>query len=159
MTVDLDAVRRLCEQASDGPWSWVDPGGRIKQALVSGHWHTRDGVMVLPSAVPDVYPSVADAAFIAAARELVPSLADEVERLRAELAALNDGPDEHVIDLRDDGWTIKHPLSCRPHLFDCPVNRAAERDLTEAPAQLGRFVCLLDEVGGFTIDTTPGGAR
>lgn len=49
----------------------------------------------------------------------------------------------HVIEFRDTGWTIMHPLACRPNLFACEVNRAAERDLTdwEAPAVLGRFRC------------------
>ena len=49
--------------------------------------------------------------------------------------------DTHTIDVREGGWTIMHPLACRPRLFDCEVNRAAERDLTEAPAELGRFLC------------------
>jgi hypothetical protein len=47
----------------------------------------------------------------------------------------------HVIEVRASGWTIMHPLACRPRLFDCEVNRAAERDLAEAPAGLGRFRC------------------
>ena len=33
----------------------------------------------------------------------------------------------HQIELRIDGWTIQHPLSCRPNLFECKVNRAAEK--------------------------------
>lgn len=55
------------------------------------------------------------------------------------------GPDEHVIEFREDGWTIKHPIACRPHLFDCPVNQMAERDLLGPPAQLGRFVCEIED--------------
>ncbi len=47
----------------------------------------------------------------------------------------------HVIDFREGGWTIRHPLSCRPNLFDCPVNRAAEDDLTEPPTTLGQYRC------------------
>lgn len=56
-------------------------------------------------------------------------------------------PDDehHVIEFREDGWTIKHPLACRPTLFDCRVNRAAERDLREPPAELGRFECGISE--------------
>jgi hypothetical protein len=44
-------------------------------------------------------------------------------------------PDEaHVIDLREDGWTISHPLACRvTGLFECEVNRAAVAQLTEPP--------------------------
>jgi hypothetical protein len=47
----------------------------------------------------------------------------------------------HIIEVRETGWTIMHPLACRPRLFDCEVNRAAERDLTAQPAELGRFRC------------------
>jgi hypothetical protein len=50
----------------------------------------------------------------------------------------------HVIEVREDGWTIMHPLVCRPNLFDCPVNRVAE--LTR-PDALGRFECELNDTG------------
>lgn len=76
------------------------------------------------------------------------------ERLPLDLEAAQraiNGP--HVIELRADGWTIMHPLACRPHLFDCPVNRAAERDLTEPapPGNLGRYECWTAEVDRFHI--------
>lgn len=67
----------------------------------------------------------------------------------------------HLVNLREDGWTIKHPLSCRPHLFDCPINVAAVRDLLEPPDQLGVYTCELDADGRFVIgqlDSTRGGA-
>lgn len=54
---------------------------------------------------------------------------------------------QHVIEFRADGWTIMHPLSCRPRLFECPVNRAAEQDLTEPPTVLGRFECNANDLG------------
>lgn len=51
----------------------------------------------------------------------------------------------HVIECREAGWTIKHPLSCRPALFDCPVNRAAEDGLfTGHPAPGRYYVELVD---------------
>lgn len=49
--------------------------------------------------------------------------------------------EEHIIEVRAAGWTIMHPLACRPRLFDCEVNRAAERDLTGPPTARGRFRC------------------
>ena len=61
---------------------------------------------------------------------------------------------EHVIEFRENGWTIKHPLICRPNLFDCEVNRAAERDIDGPPQQLGRFVCGITG-GKFWCDTKP----
>lgn len=79
-------------------------------------------------------------------------LAAEVERLRNRIAELEGDDDgRHIIDLRDDGWTIKHPLSCRPNLFDCPVNEAAERDLTEPPDERGQRVCSLNDDGHLLI--------
>lgn len=65
------------------------------------------------------------------------------------LAALERALTEpHVVDLRTDGWTVQHPLACRPNLFACPVNRAAERDLTERPSQApGQYVCALNADG------------
>lgn len=60
-------------------------------------------------------------------------------------------PDEaHVIDLRDGGWTISHPLSCRAGgaagLFDCEVNRAAETQLREPPPlSPGRYKVVLED--------------
>ena len=69
----------------------------------------------------------------------VPALLAEVDRLRAVLA--EDDP-RHVVEFRATGWTVSHPLSCKSQdLFSCPVNRAAERDLVEAPGALGRFYC------------------
>jgi hypothetical protein len=70
------------------------------------------------------------------------------------LVAAESDDEMHVIDLRANGWTIKHPLSCRPKLFDCAVNRAAERSLTEPPNALGRFECWVDD-HGFHISTEP----
>lgn len=77
---------------------------------------------------------------------------DETRKVYREIVTVVLGHDDrHIVDLREDGWTIRHPLSCRPNLFNCPVNKAAERDLTEPPAELGRFVCGLDDDGRFIV--------
>ncbi|MFG2054793.1 hypothetical protein ACGFI9_12250 [Micromonospora sp. NPDC048930] len=58
---------------------------------------------------------------------------------------LDDDP-RHLIEFREDGWTIKHPLSCRPNLFDCPVNRAAGEQVDgPPPAGFGRYDCWIGE--------------
>jgi len=72
-------------------------------------------------------------------------LAEDV--IRAADAASSE---QHVIEIRTDGWTIQHPLSCRPNLFDCPVNRVAEADLeplTGPPAPPGRYECGVNDIG------------
>lgn len=74
-------------------------------------------------------------------------------RAEAVLAALHEvglllSPDDnqHVIELRSDGWTIMHPLACRPRLFDCPVNRVGEELPGPPRGKLGRFPCdLVDD--------------
>lgn len=78
------------------------------------------------------------------------ALAAENVRLREALEADQVG---HIIEFREDGWTIQHPLSCRPNLFDCPVNRAAERDLDEPPeCGPGRYTCGVEDGGRFWYD-------
>lgn len=94
------------------------------------------------------------AAFADEMREPLP-VRERPERIRKGLTAvlaivereLQESP-HHVIDFRAEGWTIKHPLACRPVLFDCPVNRAAEQ-LDTAPDLLGPFYC--DERNGHLI--------
>lgn len=77
MTLDYDKLRALCEKATPGEWLFerhIGPGG----AVVGGNPET-------PQRVGDVH-RLADAAFIAYAREAVPELLAENERLRARLA-------------------------------------------------------------------------
>lgn len=78
-----------------------------------------------------------------------------VLRLIAEIERLQ-GPSFHVIEFRKAGWTIMHPLACRPDLFKCKVNRAAEVQITNAPKKLGRFRCDLTEAGQFTVGQAQG---
>jgi hypothetical protein len=63
----IDAVTRriaLAEAATPGPWRWRDLGGQARwqrQGLVGA-----DNQVVVPSGVPDVYPSYMDADHITA---------------------------------------------------------------------------------------------
>ncbi|MGW5556879.1 DUF6085 family protein [Micromonospora sp. NPDC003944] len=61
------------------------------------------------------------------------------------LAPVDDDP-RHIIEFRPAGWTIKHPLACRPNLFACPFNRAALA-LDSPPAKYGRYVVDLSDEG------------
>lgn len=83
MTVDIEALRALERAATPGPWdadedAWIlasdDDRGFVAQVF--------DGLR--PTAT-DETSALANAAFIAAARNAFPALADEVERLRAAL--------------------------------------------------------------------------
>jgi hypothetical protein len=57
----------------------------------------------------------------------------------------------HIIDLRDDGWTIMHPPACHPNLFDCQVNRAASEQVDGPLDFQGRYYCGLDDLGQFYV--------
>lgn len=79
--------RALAEAATPGPWAWRVTEDR-HWAEVTPPPDDRDGP-VARSLADD------DAAFIAAARDAVPALLDEVERLRAERdRAVRDALDE-----------------------------------------------------------------
>lgn len=67
-----------------------------------------------------------------------------ISQLRALIASADEYGNRHVIDLREDGWTIAHPLSCRAAgLFACPVNAAAE-GLGRLP-EVGRFEVTVED--------------
>jgi hypothetical protein len=67
----------------------------------------------------------------------------EIAQLKGELATYKRG-ERHVVELREDGWTIQHPLSCRPNLFDCIVNFAAREWEEVRQHPHGRFYCTVD---------------
>lgn len=75
----------------------------------------------------------------------------EVLALRAELAVYRRDAG-HIIDLREDGWTIQHPLSCRPNLFDCIYNFAAAETRNELIRHSrGRYHVGLDKDGWLAV--------
>lgn len=56
---------------------------------------------------------------------------------------------EHVIDLRDDGWTLRHPLICREvDLFGCALGQVITDQMRDgAPDERGRFIVTLSDEG------------
>lgn len=88
-----------------------------------------------------------------------PISSDLFAKLDALTVGQAENPQTHTIELREDRWTIMHPLSCRPNLFDCPVNRVAEQQLTERPRVLGRFPCWLADGGQLVIENAALAAR
>ena len=91
----LDDDEQVALKATPGPWRWVDPGGKVKSALVGpGYPHQT----VVPAAGGDVYPSKYDAVHIAlhdpgwvladvgAKRRIVDSFAASTEPLTARTA-------------------------------------------------------------------------
>jgi hypothetical protein len=48
----------------------------------------------------------------------------------------------HVIEVREEGYGLMHPIQCRPHLLDCPVQKACAA-MWEPPAVPGRYTISL----------------
>ena len=64
--------------------------------------------------------------------------------------------DQHIIDLREDGWAVRHPLACRgkASLLDCPFTTAATAwaAIVTNPPRTGRYPVTLSQSGGLLID-------
>ena len=48
----------------------------------------------------------------------------------------------HIVDLRDDGFTLMHPPACHPRLFDCEYNVIARNNFRD-PGKRGQYLCAL----------------
>jgi hypothetical protein len=81
---DLDALRATIDLTTPGPWGWRhfgdDPEYPCRVVYYPGDPNAQWLV------IADDIEHDADAAFIALARDAVPALLDQVNRLRAELA-------------------------------------------------------------------------
>lgn len=94
--LDIPALRQLCEAATKGPWfdkTTVGASSHIADFgdVFADHDETTDTLAMGRRALVRMnhnYPKfLADASFIATAREALPAALDEIESLRAELAA------------------------------------------------------------------------
>ncbi|HVY79845.1 MAG TPA: hypothetical protein VG994_02595 [Steroidobacteraceae bacterium] len=95
MTPDeLRAAKALCEKATDGPWG------------VNVHLEVSNGHRVVAMQTSH-HKNKADAAFIAASRQLVPQLIAEVERLQAELTKWRPEPISVSVWYMRDNHTFK----------------------------------------------------
>jgi len=85
--VELDIIKARCEAATPGPWTWHIGGGHDWLGPEGGPAVLDDG-----SAAGEYQQVIAgdspDGEFIAHAREDIPMLVAEVERLRAEVIQL-----------------------------------------------------------------------
>lgn len=81
--IDVDAIRERLAAASPGPWRTGDRDPEYGDVM-----HPHELIIGHKQAMVELEPGkngAADAAFIAAARQDVPALLAEVDRLRAEL--------------------------------------------------------------------------
>jgi hypothetical protein len=94
MSIDLEAIRRRADAATPGPW--------------------QRSLNILWGKILDIEPEIAfcttvnDTEFIAHAREDVPALLDEVERLTGQLADVTRERDAAVNEIPHDCSHCKH---------------------------------------------------
>lgn len=110
--VDLVAARALCEAATAGPWTVIEPGHGLGGDYKCVRYGSDERYTSL-----EMRP--ADAAFCAEARALVPELVAEVETLRGL------GCRCEVLDASEGGGT--DPRSCPEHGYE--MGRRHERNV------------------------------
>lgn len=76
-----------------------------------------------------------------------------VEVFDAELAATGytvtaTGDPFHVIEFREDGWHLHHPLACRPNLTDCYLVPHCHHIARTPTDGYGRYQVLDVDAGG-----------
>jgi hypothetical protein len=117
--LDLDAIRRRCEAATEGPWA------TYKSA---NGWH-----YMIPTVgvVDSVFRQAeADVRFIAHAREDVPALIAEVERLRRSGGSSETEGATGVTACpvcSEDGTVLLRCQGCGEEFYDPPLSMAASR--------------------------------
>lgn len=67
--------------------------------------------------------------------DLVQSLYEALERLEKCM----DDEQFHTLEVRPEGWTLKHPLACRPNLFTCVVNQRCAKEVPYGSLQFGKY--------------------
>lgn len=63
--------------------------------------------------------------------------------------------DEHILEVRDDGWSLQHPLECRPNLLDCAMHHtiiASQCGFENfEDYDNGRYLCIIDSEGSLVL--------
>jgi len=129
----LRAIAALCDAATPGSWksgwSWQDAINGGKSAWSEGPVHVGDTLsQVAPQAI-------ADAAFIAAARQDVPALLAEIADLRRQLHARIVAADRAVADARRERDDLRRQLT--EAQAEIAAVRRLESELYGMRAQLG----------------------
>jgi FtsZ-binding cell division protein ZapB len=109
--IDIDAIRRREQAATPGPWKAVDFGDDTDPRTAYGVWGKDDDDLCI---FEDVDTLLADAEFIAHARQDIPALLAEIDRLRGAQAtysrAVADAQQERD-EFRDETVTLTTELA------------------------------------------------
>lgn len=131
---DLDEVRALVAAASDGPWHHEGPAVfRYAETKGCGGCSGLSSPAHEPACytheVADAAPD--DAALIAAAPSRMAQMADEIEKLRAEAAAIDAAVSDHV-DNYDDDFIERAVVEKVREVIQQGLDHASDRDVIEA---------------------------
>lgn len=129
------------------PWADDDKAGRILEIRVTGSF----GIAKRTCFTAEV-DTVREAVDLAVAYGILPLAFSSayragIDATEAVIAELRLADTRHILDLRADGWTLQHPLTCRPNLHDCAVNRLASEQLIAPPAPPGRYEVKASDLG------------
>ncbi len=140
---DPQAARARCEAATDN-WEVGQECGNPPYQIVSHGSVVAD----FGAGWKDIFFAVSARTDLPAALEALEEAQGEIERLRT---ALNQ--QGHVVEFREDGWAIEHPVECRKtSLLDCPLNGLSEKmggPPTEGP---GRYRAAISDDGNLLLD-------
>lgn len=82
--------------------------------------------------------------------EFIIRLIDALDASEQRVAALGEAwNDKHVLHVTKDGWSLRHPVRCRPNLLGCSVHQCATAQAEEvmAEGEDGFYYC--DEEDGY----------
>jgi hypothetical protein len=152
--LDLEAIKARTEAATEGPWDWgpLDMTKSGKLALQAPGMRP-----IVKAASADVWPSAADAAFIAAARSDVPALVAEVERLLADLAECQQHNDRtRIANQAAEQWAEQLTEATaeveRLTQENVRLRQMADHNIDEALRLLARAVDALGGTQGAVVD-------
>lgn len=127
MTIDRDELKRLCEAATEGPWTVISEGPQANPAHVYVD-HSQDVLICVTGDFERADQNAAeDAAFICAARAAVPELLGELEETEADLADAEQSESELKAALADVELNAEEALTAaRTSAYLVGLKRAAE---------------------------------
>jgi hypothetical protein len=137
LRVQVDEDEQTALAATPGRWHWVDPGGKIKQALVADEYRDGRWSMVLPCANGDAFPSVYDAEHIArhgparVLREVAAKRQIMLIHRRPPVGLWSSEPFEDCCD--GCGYSGEFNAPNVRHIGDCPELRALAAVYADQP--------------------------
>lgn len=137
---EIAKARALCEAATPGPWT-AEYGTSDRAPTINGP--ARPGVAGFP--VPVRVASNQDAAFIAAARTLVPALLEELESARRDLAIAHQDASQLSGDANRVLRELKERMFAKIERYERDAE-ALTADIAATKAALAEAVQMIEDI-------------